>query len=238
MNAQCLTILFLFTDRQWLPLTVRLLREWQHYTRTDGCAVLHEWHNASNDAWGTPHYFGLIRNRLPTVLRALETLPHDNVSGLLLLDSDVVLRRNVGAWLQQTALRSGADLVVQQEWPCPQAAHCVNGGVWWVRRSAGGTQVLREAAALMEQLRVPDQDALQIVAARSARRVHFLSRMHYPNGHVAQFDAQFSVARAHLVHANWLRSYACKCAVLQCVRSGGDARALKRLVVAQNCSVY
>lgn len=238
MNARCLTILFLFTDRRWMPLTARLLDEWQRFSRSDGCAVVHEMH-ANSSGWGTPHYFELIQNRLPTVLRALESLPYDTSGrGLLLLDSDIVLRRNVGAWMHRFAARSGADFVVQQEWPCPQAPHCVNGGVWWVRRSAGGAQVLREAAVLMEQLRVPDQDALQIVAARSARRVHFLDRLHYPNGHVAQFDPQFSVSRAHLVHANWLRSYACKRAVLECLRNGGDEGVVKRLVAEQNCSVY
>lgn len=211
----CSTLLVLFTDRRWLALTERVVHEWHLVTHAPAaCTVVHHANANATAAWGTAAYFTMIRPRLSTVHSLLVSLPYSHERGIMLLDADVVVQRNVEAWIARHYARRwpNAHLFVQQEWPCQTYPHrlCVNGGVWWVRRTAIGQRLLWDAQQLMVHLRVPEQDALQIVANRRPDSVYFLPRTAYANGFTALYDSQFSVHAAHLVHANWLRTVECK----------------------------
>lgn len=251
-----------FGDERWLGETELVVREWLAVARSETtrdaphCALVHLWdaRNTSEIAlcaranvwcemlgagggrpqtWGTPLYFARIAQRLPRALALLEALPLDAERGVQMLDSDVVLWRDIGT--RAARATGNATLVVQQEWPCQSApaALCVNGGVWWVRRTLAGRALLREAARLMRALGVPDQDALQIVATRAAAgSVHFWSRATHANGWSALLqrnESGFDVRGAHLAHANWLRTHECKTRALRAWR------ARKRPAVRKKC---
>ncbi len=247
----CTTVLFLFTDTNWLPETTALIDEWVQLRRAQSfCVCVTLWGEAAlpnfclrdgilcitkrDDsgvaaAWGEQNdYWIKIGQRLPTVLAALESLPRHAGRGVMLMDSDVLLRRNIDARLRL----HNAEIAIQQEWPCQTAPHqlCVNGGVWWARRSDGAIALLRAASDLMLKLRLPDMDALQIVAARRASSIRFLERTLYPNGYTAMKEGEYK--RAHLIHVNWLKSVRCKQNVLRRARRGDG------LVVESNCTLF
>lgn len=145
-------------------------------------------------------YFELIGHRLAYVAR-LARAP-GAYTGLFVLDSDIMLYRNVAA----RAERMGADFVFQREQPCAEA-HCVNGGVYWLRtRDQNVLSVLDRALELMRTLRLPDQDALQLALAAQPR-VAYLPADTHPNGFVhaaaTLVGDGLRAARVHLVHANW-----------------------------------
>jgi len=259
--ARCGQLAMFFSDARWLRATESVVREWLALARSETtrraphCALVHLWdaRNTSeislcaesnvwceqlradavgrSQAWGSPLYFARIAQRLPRALALLDALPLDAERGVQMLDSDVVLWRDIGT--RAARATDNATLVVQQEWPCQSApaAACVNGGVWWVRRTLAGRALLREAARLMRVLNVPDQDALQIVAARAAARsVHFWPRATHANGWLAlrPNESGFGVRRAHLAHANWLRTFGCKQSALRAWRSGKHATVHKK----------
>jgi len=264
LAARCGQVALFFSDARWRAATESVVREWLalgrgRQTTRDAphCALVHWW-DARNESeialcaqrrvwcatlsvgatrsqpWGTARYFARIAERLPRAAALLDALPLHAARGVQLFDSDVVLWRDIGA--RAAHATRNATLVVQQEWPCQSAPAtlCVNGGVWWVRRSAAGRALLREAVRLMRALRVPDQDALQIVAARAARgAVHFWPRATHANGAVALRSgggAAFDPRRAHLAHANWLRTFACKQSALRAWRSA------RRAALAPECT--
>lgn len=136
-------------------------------------------------------------------LRALLEYPPRGVTGYLMLDSDVVLRRNVADRIGSSAT---ADVVFQREVPCTSPP-CVNGGVWWAR--VGSTAVhafLRAAAHYMKSLHLPDQDAFDAALATSVRhglRVEYLPTERYPNGFVLEANDRLAAPRIHLAHSNW-----------------------------------
>ena len=219
--SHCAHVAVLFSDAAWLALTLRTAHE---IVAGGECVALWLWltQNASavplcdrvpcfvdrrvtdSAQWGTRRYFNKIAIRLPVMLALVQQLPLGGA--LALLDSDVaVLRRHLFARIARIALLAhNATIAVQQEWPCSTAPLrlCVNGGVWWLRRSTGAREFLARAVALMHRLALPDQDALEVaLAERTADFVHYLDRRRYVNGYTAQRDG---VRGAHLVHANWL----------------------------------
>lgn len=221
----CESVLVLFADQRWLPLAKELRDEWERVGvsgSNDGCWLLHEWSTKENlrNESSAAHYFGAIGERMPVVLNLLRELPRNNGRGVLMLDADIALRRNVGAWAARAS--ANATLVVQQEWPCQTWPHqrCVNGGAWWIRRTDAGVELLASTVRLMQLLNLPDQDALQIVAARQPHSVHYWSRRTHPNGWCAQ--RSHSLAGAHLVHANWLGSFECKRRALASLRENSS----------------
>jgi len=122
--------------------------------------------------------------------------------GLLVLDSDTVLFRNIGARMA----RAGTDFVFQRELPCHSEPRrrCINAGVWWVSaRSDTAVAVLLHALRLMYELQISDQDALQHALTLSNATVTYLDPMLYPNGFVYNFDRRLRADRVHMVHVNW-----------------------------------
>lgn len=249
MTALCTTLLMLFSDRAWLPATEVLVGEWRRVNRPSPvCVSLGLWWSVREAplpslcseagvecrllAERRQSFLERIGERLPTILSELR---HGRALDILVLDSDVVLQRNAGVWIPH--LRPGRPLVFQQEWPCQTAPHqlCVNGGVWWAQRSNATVALLEEAVGLMRRLRVPDQDALQIVAARHAHKIGFLPLDRYPNGYAFLQPHLSLVRRAgslHLIHANWLRTLGCKADVM------ARARRRQNVLLAGNCSLF
>lgn len=239
-------VLILFSDSAWMPSTETLMREWRRWQPT-GRILLHLW--LENNGALLPRacasagvecrilgpqttHFDKLGARMPAILDEVRRTDVDE--DLVVLDSDVVLRRNVAAWMPR--LEPNKSLVFQQERPCQTAPKrlCVNGGVWWARRSPETTMLLTQTLELMHRLRLPDQDALQIVAARNARSVGFLPPDRYPNGFV-YFHELGGQTAWHLFHANWLSSRPCKLLVLERVR-----RALEfpRTSLPDNCTLF
>ena len=142
----------------------------------------------------------LLLLRLHT-LRTHLAYPRVNVTGYLMLDSDVALLRNVADRLD----RSSADIVFQREVPCA-SRRCVNAGVWWVR--VGRQPVLaflNRILFLMTTLQLPDQEAFDLAVATKSRtlRLEFLSPLRYPNGFTLEANDGLRMSMLHLVHANW-----------------------------------
>lgn len=212
----CTTILFLFTDSRWLSLTRDLANEWQQVTGLGAECVLIEFNNQSASAWGTREYFSKIEPRLAAVLSLVVALPMDSERGVMLMDSDVFVQRNIDRWIRQRYSKS-AHLFIQQEWPCQTAPYrpCPNGGVWWVRRTREGVQLLEETKQIMRALKLPEQDALYIVATRHPHLIEFLPRELYPNGVVIR---ETEMRNTHIVHVNWLRDLECKIDALKSLR--------------------
>lgn len=234
----CHHIAVMFSDDAWLDLTLQTVQElrapavcfalvlWLHPNSTkpalcsekhNTCMVLHR--NLALAKWGTPQYFTKIAERLPIVSAILQSLPLDPHRGVALIDSDVTfLRRNFFARIERSTLHS---FVAQQEWPCATAplADCVNGGVWWMRRTELGRTLLREAESLMHVLAVPDQDALTLVSARYVNATKFLDRLKYANGYTVQNDGAWRHGAAHMVHANWLTGLVAKAKLLSAIRN-------------------
>lgn len=269
--SACNTILFLFSDNEWLGLTSTLIDEWRAKRRDHfACVYLTLWQDAadnnqvdvervctsqgvvcnrrdllpsrrnenvalqrdngteqsrSGSAWGSPRYFNKIDQRVQVVYDALYSLTLDHTKAVLLLDSDVVLFRNIERHLGNQRVYS-TPMLFQQEWPCQTAPHtlCINGGVWRATRSQEAREFLNETLMLMKTLRLPDQDALEIVASRRPSVVTLLSRSRYPNGFFAttgRFPKKLLEA-AHLIHANWLWNLECKRTFLDGVRRARD----------------
>jgi len=235
----CTTVTLLAADRAWLDMACVVARQalrmprqcvllhaldgapstcaawrrrlWRAGTQPPPCvAVAHTAAGASTSAWGTPAYFARIAPRLATLLALLESDELGaGVRGVLALDADVALLRNVAA----RAERRGADFVFQRELPCAAAEPCANGGVFWLdARSPRVRRVLRRALRYMRDLALPDQDALQeALAALPETRVAYLDALTHPNGWLAAYDDRVPAERAlHLVHANWLPTRAAK----------------------------
>lgn len=152
------------------------------------------------DGWCMPTYYDeLLYRRLRATIAQLAATRAD---GLLLLDSDTALFRNIGVRMA----RAGTDFVFQRELPChtERRRRCINAGVWWVRaRSDAVEAVLRHALHLMAHLHISDQDALQHALAVSNCTVTYLDPALYPNGFLYNFDARLRAARVHMVHVNW-----------------------------------
>lgn len=230
MNVCCLATIMIFSDAVWRQPALQLDRE----LRAPGVCVEHidmpaRYFNRTV-AWGAPGYFDRIRHRIPAVRLRLQTLltdrpqpcrpqnsqtPQQPATGwLALFDADIVALRNVSArFTHAFASAPQTHLLVQQEWPCNSAPHalCVNGGMWVARRSARALALLERAEWLLGQLRIPDQDALQIMASEARGEVLFLDRARYANGYTALRTASsWSAHDAHLVHVNWLATIECK----------------------------
>ena len=149
--------------------------------------------------WRGSDYFDLIASRLVVMLSVLQ-YPSDNIDGVLLLDSDVVLFRNV----VDRMARYGTDMVFQRELPC-SSVNCVNGGVWWARaHKPDVVRLITYALRLMRSLNIPDQDALDIaIDAYRNVSVTYLPVSRYPNGFVYDTNDRLSRSHVHLVHVNW-----------------------------------
>ena len=149
--------------------------------------------------YGELSYQSMLQKRM-LVLYAYLQHPSDAIDGVFMLDSDVLLRRNVADRFE----RLGADLVFQRELPCA-ARYCANGGVWWARaRSPVALRVVERALSLMSTLAIPDQDALDVaLSLEPDARVVYLPATTHPNGFVAAANDRLEASRVHLVHANW-----------------------------------
>lgn len=227
MNAACVAIVLIFSDAVWRQPAVQLERELRAPTVCVEHTDMPGRYFNQTVVWGAPGYFDRIRHRIPamrlrlqhelladqTVDKSKQTSGNEAAGWLALFDADIAVLRNVSARFTRTfASAPQAQLLVQQEWPCSSAPHtlCVNGGLWAVRRSAHGLALLLRAERFLERLRIPDQDALQIVASESRDAVLFLDRERYANGYTALRSAQWSAHGAHLVHVNWLPTVECK----------------------------
>lgn len=159
--------------------------------------------NTTTSTNKTRTYFELIKLRFDVTIHSIRTAPLD-VKGVFVLDSDVVLLRNVAARMA----RYETDFVFQSELPCAEQ-HCINAGVWWARaRRKPVLAVLEKARSYMQQLHLPDQDALQRALAYYAANVTvaYLPPHTHPNGFVYAFDDRLRRERLHLVHMNWAPS--------------------------------
>lgn len=142
----------------------------------------------------------VIDRRIATVVHALE---HTNYKGVMALDSDVALFRNVAA----RAERLG-DLVFQQEAPCTDEK-CVNGGVWWAR--GNNTDILgflNRVQDKMRALNLHDQDAFQLLLSDGKAdavpfQVSYFDWRTHPNGFLLATDKTLARRNLHLAHANW-----------------------------------
>ena len=216
MQASAFTVTLLFTDTRYAEMTrvvaddsYRLARRSPHnlldrsrlsiyVTREMNCSYFAPYDCVRSDrAYESFQSFLLMRLQ---TLRALLEYPSANVTGYLMLDSDVALRRNIADRLD----RSTHDVMFQREVPCAIGA-CVNGGVWWARVGSESTlRFVRTAIYMMKKLNLPDQDAFD-VAIRDvpALRVAYLPVDRYPNGFVYEANTRLLTSRVHLVHANW-----------------------------------
>lgn len=142
----------------------------------------------------------VIDRRIATVVHALE---HTNYKGVMVLDSDVALFRNVAA----RAERLG-DLVFQQEAPCADEK-CVNGGVWWARGGAPDiVKFLNRVQDRMRALNLHDQDAFQLLLSDGKAdalpfQVNYFDWPTHPNGFLLATDKTLVRRKLHLAHANW-----------------------------------
>jgi len=233
--ARCGSTAIVFADSSWRALALETARELVRFPGNQ-CAVLWLWSCAPSNAtfahprliawrecaraaggeWGSRSYFAQISQRVPRLAALAAALPRSAVHGVSLIDADVAVFRNVLARFE----RSNRTFVGQRETPCAsEPSHsCANGGVYWVRRSVRGRRLLWRVAHLMRALGIPDQDALDIALAAPDCDALYLDALRYANGHTMQYDADFDVARAHLVHANWLRGLRAKERALAHVR--------------------
>lgn len=218
VEQNCEQLAVMFTDETWLQLTTQAVKEIAD-RRT--CVALWLWlqHNTSSIAlcdtmpcfvdsrcsgvaskWGSATYFNKIVHRMPIMAALMNRLPLHKRRGIALLDSDVAFLR------KQPLVRfehMNTSVVVQQEWPCVTAPLrlCVNGGVWWMRRTEENRVLLTRVLASMRGLGLPDQDALDL-ALHEVPSVHYLDRLKYANAYVAMHDERWKRNAAHLVHAN------------------------------------
>jgi len=212
--AHCLAAIVIFSDLQWRQSALRLADE----LASPSACVLHIGmpgvYSNSSVTWGEPGYFSRIRHRLPTLRRILAnntTLSTDSAGWLAMFDADIVVLRNVTSRFSRLFRDNpAAHLLVQQEWPCQSAPlrPCVNGGLWAVRRSPQALTLLERAEALIDQLRISDQSALDIVAASTP--TIYLDRLRYANGYTMLYEPRWQSSGAHLVHVNWLFRLECK----------------------------
>jgi hypothetical protein len=247
------TLTVLFTDRAYEKMTHDLLKELTRYrgalsTDVTRVYILNDEFAAQNSSWSfegirdvqvshlrnptTRNYFQRIAPRFKVLSGLLTSL---EFNGVLMLDSDVVVFRNIATRLE----RLGGDIVVQREVPCSKRL-CLNAGVMWVRTRAPLVQkMIAKSLEFMDKLRFSDQDALQMVISINADqkiveedvntifipdyrrtlwnrpnhhivRVLYLNPTQYPNGFVHQINQRLSKHRVHLVHVNWANSTAQK----------------------------
>jgi hypothetical protein len=155
-------------------------------------------------------YQTILLLRMSIIADLLDQQAPVTQAGYLILDSDVVLYRNIAA--RMAAMK--ADLVFQRELPCAEPDDlCVNGGVWWVSaHSRPARKIVRLALHYMHELNIPDQDALQHALARmrGAVVVRYLDPFRYPNGFVYNVDARLTRSAVHMIHFNWSPSHYAK----------------------------
>ena len=212
-GASCEHIAVMFSDATWLDLTMQTAAELR-----PACVALWLWLDNNSSAvpwcdnnlcfvdrsashtndWGTGRYFSKISMRVPIMRALIERLPLDDKRGIALVDSDIVFfRRNALARFEQ----AHTTLAIQQERPC-HSLWCVNGGLWWVRRTEHGRRLLRSVEFIMNRLAVPDQDAFEVALAFRNVTVHHLDAQRFPNGWT--FQNNNLIRNAHLVLLNWM----------------------------------
>ena len=245
LEAHCQTAILLFTDREWLSLTHDLIRELERFGHAR-CVALWYWRqrnetvfaphlfpgdsgpfmidsratssssSSGSSVWGTPAYFSKIGERVPIALALLQNL--NRRVGLAMFDSDITIQRNVVTRME----RVPSTLAIQTEVVCSNAlGACVNGGFWRVHNTDAARRLLFHVHDAMLDLRVPDQEAFDVVLGDMARHswqplslhVTYLDPLLYATGYVVQHDvrnATWDFTRAHMLHANWCVSLACK----------------------------
>lgn len=145
-------------------------------------------------------YQSMLEKRLTVMYAALQH-PMEEYEGVMMIDSDVLLKRNVAARMAT----HGTDLVFQSEWPCAML-HCANGGVWWARaRSVAALGVVKRALDLAKTMKISDQDALNVAISLGNASVTYLPATKYPNGFVMQANNRLDVRSVHLLHVNWCK---------------------------------
>lgn len=230
LMLSCRTVVLLFTDGDWADLTTELMVDLARFGDYQRCVAIWYWKSANqtmhdepgvqipiyvdsrsatvgassigSSDWGGKLYFDKIAQRIPISHAILRDLTLARV-GLALIDSDIVLFRNVLRRME----KQNKPLIIQQETSCTYIYNnlCVNGGFW---RAQGeeGLEILKEVAKVMQQLQLPDQDAFDIVLNRFEYRdkVVYLSRHQYVNGYTYQHDPQWRLNASHIVHVNWV----------------------------------
>jgi hypothetical protein len=236
------TLQVLFTDRDYEQMTLELVRDLVKYQSPKNrnpiwVYTLYDEFGAQNKTWS---FAALVDRVLPLALPRkknyyqriaprffvlLSLLNNTEFDGVLMIDSDVVVFRNVAARLESI----NSDLVVQQEVPCKKE-HCVNAGVMWISTNNKPVGSLFETAIrFMKGLKLSDQDALQMaIDVQSSHRImhtddsfspphmwsrtdrylrlHHLNMTLYPNGFVHQINQKLHKRVVHLVHVNWANS--------------------------------
>lgn len=240
-HARCVAVVYWPTANDTRACLRQLLVEsaafaGQPLLISDG-ATTHE----ASGVWGVHAYFEKINTRMLLAWALHAELAEQALAlrlehrlALALIDSDITVRRNVLARLE----RSNATLVVQRESVCSNGgARCPNGGFWHVKGTRRGEHLLRDVARTMHTLRVPDQEAIEIEVARRERNYNastepvwaeYLDALKYVNGYVLHNDSRWSLARSHIVHANWCTRLDAKRRLLQALRAGdGSARCVE-----------
>ena len=174
------------------------------------------------NAWGHSKYFSKISQRVVVMRETLRLLsqtlpiPEFGRSGIVLIDSDIVLRRNVLARMPLVS----KNIVIQQEVPCVTYPHqrCANGGFYWLTVSEFSIQFLSDVIECMHALGIPDQDALDVVLHKNQQHVHYLNTSLYANGYTLRNDRTFDLQNAAMLHTNWFTTFERKTAVLAHVR--------------------
>lgn len=237
---RCPTIAVLFSDDEWWPFTRELINDINRFPyKSRNCFAVWYWSKDTSKMpdiatpfyidtrddlwrareWGSKEYFDKIAHRLPIMLAIMEKLgtPHYSERGLLLLDSDIALQRNLLARLPPK--NDSILFVAQQEVPC-SGKTCVNGGIWWLRLCAKSRQLLIDTLSTELVLGVTDQDALSTIVAKPYYRtqVMLLNTLKYANGFTYHKNDAWSARHSRLVHANWSGNLTQKMETLQEIR--------------------
>ncbi len=249
LRHSCKTVILLFTDHDWLTLTAPLIREFRKYDQVK-CVALVYWHysnhSLSNVArlardeglldqpiyvdsvqhltseWGSNVFFEKISTRIGMARHILEYLndPYVVWTGLAMVDSDIVIRRNVIGRME----RVGKTFVMQSETQCTSGTTlCPNGGFWRASGDKRSRRILQDVELMMHSLRIPDQDAFEIVLSWYADfgdTVHYLDPLLYTNGFTMRRNRDWRLDKSHMVHANWCTTLASKQRVLESLRRG------------------
>lgn len=230
LSCAARTITLLFTDANYAEMTRDLIQDIAKFSggKTDLKERVEVWATSDVDyrflapliKFQLPssvqnNYQQLLVFRVAAMVSALEH-PGLNATGYLLLDSDVVLFRNLADRLDKL----DCDVAFQTDMPCFSSLGCVNGGIWWARtHNDRALAFVRRSLDIMKSLSLPDQDAFDVaISADKSLRVCRLPPQLYANGFVHEANDRINASRVHLVHVNWC-TYANKHERLRAIRS-------------------
>ena len=171
------------------------------------------------ESWGTTHYMDMINSRLHVVRYLLDHVPGLDV---WLMDTDAALYQNpLFYWPLRAHPRR--DVWFQEEYPGKSATQRqINGGCYLLRSNSRTLDLIERSIEMMSRLKLPDQDAIQLVLERHPRVVRdwgFFPLEDFPNGfywfyrgsefHHSNVGVGFyhPAAMPVYIHANWITGY-------------------------------